>query len=216
MHIKELVPGTDDRMFIPGSTGSGKTTLIQKVVIQKHKQEKNTVIIILDTGNQWESQKITSLKYRKGIPIELTSKTNLNKLSPEWLWVYRPKFPSFSDPFLPKLFQWAYDFKQVCIVADELRRYSKGQTIIPELGFLITEGRKNHVCLIMGTQRPASIPLIAITESQYFAVFKLLKVTDRQRMGDEVNPEFYIPPPGRHDFKFWKIGMDKAILIKQG
>ena len=35
MHIKDMLPGTDDREFVGGMTGSGKTTFIMKQLLEK-------------------------------------------------------------------------------------------------------------------------------------------------------------------------------------
>lgn len=209
-----MLPGTDDRMFVAGMTGSGKTTFIMKVLLAKFKQESSTIFVILDTGNQWESQKQSTLKYKKDKPIEITNRTNLKSLEPGYIYVYRPKPNGYTDGFVGKIFTWAFKAKQVCIVIDEARSFSKGALMQPELDMIVHQGRKRHVCTIIGSQRPSAIPLDFVTEAQYFAVFHLHNVNDRERLASWISPNFYIEVDG-HNFQFWKPEMKEPVLIRQ-
>lgn len=51
MHIDDTLPGTDDREFVAGMTGTGKTTFIMKQLEAKKKENGIHSLLSLTAGN---------------------------------------------------------------------------------------------------------------------------------------------------------------------
>lgn len=225
MHIDDTLPGTDDREFLAGMNGTGKTTFIMKQLVQLRKRDKNTIFIIIDSGKQWESQKIIGedrvfwkriYKYEKDVPIEISSKTNLKALTTEHIYVYRPKGKAMYDTFIPKLFQWIFEVGQVCLVIDEGSEFCNGPNVVQDdLEKLIKQGRKKHVMLLIGSQRPSGVPTIYMSEAKIVVVFYLQNIKDRQKVAEWIHEDFYEKVSG-HNFRIWKRSEpEKTMLIIQ-
>lgn len=213
-----MLPGTDDREFVGGMTGTGKTTFIMKQLLEKQKTEKNTIFIVIDAGEQFETQtfKESWKEYKKDKAIRITDKTNLNSLKPGYIYVYRPNGPTMDDVFITKLLRWIFKTKQVCLVVDEYMELCPSSvTMHYDLEKIIKQGRKRHICVIGGSQRPSGLPLITITESAVVAVFYLQNDNDRARFGKWIHEDFYQKVTG-HNFRFFnRHTMEKPVLIIQ-
>jgi len=212
MDISEIVPDVQDRMFVTGMTESGKTTLILRIIYALE-EEGDNLIVIIDSDHMWEYQKRTKLKYKPHIPIEVKNAGQLvNETS--GTFIYRAKYPALYDKQVKLILEWAMTRTNVTIVIDEISDFAKNNLILEILGRVIKQGRKLNVRLIMGTQRPATIPVICITESKVFAVFQLSRKEDRERMASDVNPDFAVMMTG-HDFMIFKRKWKEPIVIRQ-
>ena len=67
--------------------------------------------------------------------------------------------------------------------------------------------------MFLETQRPAGMPLIALTEANRVACFRLRSADDRRRMAQWVDPQLMHIPP---QYCFWYADdtLPNAVLLK--
>lgn len=223
MKLADLAPDVDERLFIGGQSGTGKTWLTKKLAELLALGEP---VIVIDTkpDPEWDHKKWWQFWKKQGRWRALPT-FNLKKLKPGG-YVYRPKhYPEWADPGVKKILLNALKVKPspkkgekaVTLIIDELSDLSRGPMAIQELAKVIRQGRAKHVRMIIGTQRPAGVPLIAITEANKVIAFRLRNTDDRKRLMQWVADEMIKKPgPGRHDFWTKNDANDeRAVLIHQ-
>lgn len=213
MGYDQFTPAPDERMLVVGRTGSGKTYLIKKIIEPLSTRQP---IIIFDTKGTWKARRWW--EDRKSSPYQFLGDPKVSHSLKPGLYIYRPDYPAYSDPKTAKVMLDAMKRHDMTLVFDETIDFARGTYAMPALAQCIQKGRELNVRMIMGTQRPASIPIICLTESLKFAVFRLRSIDDRKRMAQWVDPVMAENPgPGRHDF-YWKDdGSDneRVVLIHQ-
>ena len=130
--------------------------------------------------------------------------------------MYRPDGKALNDPFVTKLFKWIFKVGSVCLVIDEIDEFCNGPNIIhDELKKLIKQGRKRHVCIFIGSQRPSGIPTICMSEANIVVVFYLQNSKDRAKIAEWIHEDFYRNVED-HDFRIWKRSKkNETTYIKQ-
>lgn len=213
----DLVPNSDEQLFICGQKGSGKTTLIRKML----SLIRNELIIIIDSKPDWDDLEpmIGVGKRDDDAPRKLDMRYlwTLNSIKATGIYVYQTKFdrPAYDDPNVSKIIFWAirrFDKlkkrKGMTIVVDELGDFAKGSYTTPAMSKLIRQGRSKDVRTILGSQRPSGIPQIAIDQSQRFCVFMLMNKNDRKRLAEWVHPGLEKMATNR-DFYYYEIPRDR-------
>lgn len=224
MKLEDLAPDVDERLFIGGQSGTGKTFLTAKLAELLGRREP---VIVIDSkpDPEWDHKKWWQVWKRKKERWQALPHFNLKKLKPG-VYIYRPKnYPEWADPGVRKILLNALKVKPspkkgervITLIIDELTDLSRGPMAIPELAKAIRQGRAKHVRMIIGTQRPAGVPLIAITEANRVIAFRLRNTDDRKRLQQWVADEMIKKPgPGRHDFWVKNDANDeRAVLIHQ-
>lgn len=222
MRLQQLMPTDDakygsERMFIAGLSGTGKSTLIDKIVSAippatdaKGKQH-GWCVVIIDSKRDWEFRRFWQ---REGARYEALPLTDL-RFVPDGLYVYRPsQFPERNDAGARKIFRTCLQRQYCVIVVDELADFG-ATSGIPELGKMIRQGRSKHCIIICGTQRPAGIVLLAITEANKLIAFELGSKDDYDRLAKWGHLAFADPPDGEHDFNFFDRRSKRFIRIRQ-
>lgn len=167
--IASLIPKRTDRGFVTGQTGSGKTTLV-RVLLQHRKH-----VVVLDSKGQmrWPGYTI------------VTSFDKLTDINPEKIHrvIYKPTYEELSrKAVMDSFFKWVYDRRHCTLYVDELASVTEGNLFPFHYGACLMRGREMGVEVISGTQRPTSIPQIAMSEAEHHYIFKLILPQDRQRI----------------------------------
>jgi energy-coupling factor transporter ATP-binding protein EcfA2 len=216
--IAQLTPKPTERLAIFGQSGSGKTTLIRQIIEPLGKYEP---VIVIDTKPEWEYRKWWQLQSKE--KYQALPTLDVRRLKPGW-YVYRPPTtPEWADPGLIKICLTALkrlpkpknDLEPGCtLVFDEFADISHGPTPAPHISKVIRQGRSKHVRLILGSQRPATIPLIGITEAIKLIALRLKSDDDRKRLAQWVDPHMREKPgPGRHDFWLKDDSLDNEVVM---
>lgn len=229
--FKDFLPDDDEQMLVCGQSGSGKTTLIREFIALL---EKTELVIVIDSKPDWEGlAPMFARKLKKG---------QARKLNPKYLWalagegakgtyVYQTQDdrPAYDDPWVSIIIYWAIRRSTrlkkrgkkpgLTVVIDEMGDFAKGTYTSPSVSKLIRQGRSKRIRRIIGSQRPAGIPQLAIDQAQRFCVFMLLNKNDRKRFVDWVHPELARMADG-HNFWYYEIprGRPRRPLtyIRQG
>lgn len=227
MKLQELMPTDDakygaERMFVAGLSGTGKSTLEREIAehIPPAKDSKGELhgwcVVVVDSKRDWEHRTLIdkALGRNKRQRWQALPATDL-RFVPDGYYVYRPKsFPERNDAGARRIFRSCLQRRYCVIIVDELADF--GATAgIPELGKMIRQGRSKHCIIICGTQRPAGIVLLAITEANKLAVFELGSKDDYDRLAKWGNINFSQPPTGEHDFNYYDRRSKRFIRVRQ-
>jgi hypothetical protein len=180
-------------------TGSGKT------VLAKYYLAGDPNVIIFDTKGEFSYSDIVP-----DVPVfeHLKDLENFQ----EGKAIYRPCLEELNEDYYEEFFKWIYMRKYTRVLVDELMSFAT-QTYVPfYLKGILTRGRERHTAAWCCTQRPATIPLVCITEATHFFIFQLNYINDRKRLVDSTGrTEFLeILPP----FVFWYYNVKSGTPIK--
>ena len=219
MKIGEICPAPNERLFIAGATGSGKTELMRACL----RTIRREPIIIFDTKPEfearhwWDPRRLRMRERRNADPLAeaifLPKGVPLKSLTPG-VYVFRPEYPEYGDPRVTPILLAALKRGNCTLVIDELGDFSRGGYVHPALGKVIRQGRKKRVRMLIGSQRPAGIPLIAITEANKVCCFFLMSDDDRKRMAKYVNAAMMQIPQTEFGFWFAKRGRYEARQLE--
>jgi energy-coupling factor transporter ATP-binding protein EcfA2 len=193
---------TNERLFITGKTGSGKTFLA------RHLTQKVKRLVVLDgkgtlSGPDWNLEKWSDGldRLNNGEDVRLRAVPDIKTdLSDYW------------DAIL----ETSLRAGNVTIYIDELYAVvPPNKTASPVLFACYTRGREFGVGMWASTQRPVWIPLVAMSEAEHFFMFRLQLMEDKSRlaafMGQEVLEQINDP----HGFYYSKAIDDHVTYFTQ-
>jgi hypothetical protein len=191
-------------VFIAGMNGCGKSQLAQ---IYLNGVEN---VVLHDTRGTEHWEKLSGEKV-------YTRLDDLMKHHAEGKAIYRPRFEELTEEFYEAFYKWIYFRKNTTVWIDELMNVCKSALNMPYyLKGIYTRGRSRNTSAWGLTQRPANIPMLAMSEATHYFVFKLNLKQDRQRMFDIIGQDEVLTiPPEMYSFWYYNTKkMDKPILAK--
>lgn len=159
------LPNYNSRCVFVGKTGSGKTTLAEKVLNYFDQ------VVVLDSKGElnWKSYEIT-----KSLS-ELRSKTG------RLIWQPNP-FEQNQETY-DEFFKWIYDRKNCVVYIDEVLAICESSQKIPFwYKAILTRGRSRGIGCFNSTQAPVYIPHWILSQSEFYFVFKMRLETDREKV----------------------------------
>lgn len=179
---EQIIPEVGDRAIITGQTGTGKSTLA-KAIVQTMAAWQRTLIIDPKAEIDW---------FEGAEPV--------GSKVPSRVQIYRPGLDSDVVSETNDLLRQCYEQKDWLIYIDELYGIQEKGNYPAVLNAVYTRGRSRRVSVIACCQRPAWVPLFALTETQHQYVFRLPLSEDRGRMAAICGPKVLTLPP---KFSFW-------------
>lgn len=191
MTIKIL---NSERVALIGATGSGKTVL-SKLLLQNQSR-----LIIVDPKHTYKTEDTKVLKNWR-LPV----------FSDSFRYVIRPKRDQDSDlaDFFYKLFKKG----RVTIFIDELSTLVDFfPTATAQLEDIARTGREKKVAVWVAMQRPRRVPILFLSESEVFFIFRIRAEDDRKHIegfagSDVVNQKI-------KKLDFWYIRADEDGAVK--
>jgi hypothetical protein len=163
------------RAAIWGRAGVGKTTLGKWAMFRSPMQW-----VVLDTKYDDGFN-----GYRTANKLPAMSKIG-QVLRDEKLYVIRPTNAEISDP--RRLDSWLGEFHEswnnTGIFIDEGYQVCLGSNAGPGLTGLLTRGRQRGQSVIVGSQRPARLPLFCFTEANHYFIMQLSSRDDKKKIAD--------------------------------
>jgi len=99
--------------------------------------------------------------------------------------VFRPDIYESADPRLQdEFFLWCYSRQHCRIYIDEAYALLGGTSPSFHLQAILSRGRERGVSAVIATQRPKRIPVLLLSESEHFYVFRLNHPSDRSVVYD--------------------------------
>lgn len=186
-----------DRAFFVGTTGSGKTHLAEKLLSDR----KDVIVVDPKHGFEW--------KTRRGV-ITSDFREAVRHPGPDPL-IYRPSLAECAAG-IPWFWVWVWARENTLVYVDEVTAITKPTTIPYEFARCIQMGRSKNIGVWCGTQRPARVPIVILSESEHDFIFRLRNPADAKRMAEYSDPKILSDPARGHDF--WYYGDRDQVLQK--
>lgn len=169
--LRSLAPKRDERGFLVGKTGSGKTTLaIQFLPLYRF-------VLAIDPK--------CTLGGKKGLEgFQLIRKPSALPGCKEPYIQLRPD-PEYQNPDdWDIVYRWAFDRKNTFVYTDEAYLTLDGNRPTDGMRACVTSGRERGIGMLHCSQRPRGIPRFLYSESERFYAFQLGGLEDRKTMGE--------------------------------
>lgn len=195
----ELRISRDQRVFFGGRTGSGKTTLADRLI-----RTLGYRTVVIDPKHSWAFPGYVHSQRYNPSPAVIRQ-------------VFRPKDDAdegWEDTVEYLNDVWAYDVPTVVYI-DELTSVTSPRRAPRVLATLVRLGRQRGFGVWFATQRPKDVPSLFFTEAEHWIIFDLITQDDRDKvsgyMGDKVRDRF------REEYAFWYMSpsMHDPLLVHQ-
>jgi hypothetical protein len=197
---RELRIGHDERVFFGGRTGSGKTTLADRLI---RKLGYRTVVI--DPKHCWgKFPGYVHVKRYDPHPQTLRQ-------------VFQPHDDAgqgWADTvdFLSDV--WGYDVPTVVYV-DEITSLTTPRTAPRVLSTLVRLGRERGFGVWFASQRPKDCPSLFFTEAEHWIIFDLLTQDDRDKIGGYLGDKARDRIREKYAFLYMSPDMTDPLLVHQ-
>jgi len=168
---------SNDRLFIPGKTGSGKTAAVKKLVLDP----LDRVLFLDIKGREHRSIKHPVVHTLEDVHTALFAEDPDKRLDK---FVFAPEKPTLD--LFDDTCRLVYEKGNHHLIGDELKSVYHGAGLTEHHNLIMTNGRDKGVGMTSTTQRPKRIPIEAISEAEHVLAFKLKTKTDRDRMGEVI------------------------------
>ena len=178
--MKESKPwsiASNDRLFVPGKTGSGKTEAVKKLVLEP----LDRVLFLDIKGREHRNLPLPVLRSIDDVHTSLFAEDPDDRLDKA---VFTPEKPTID--LFDEVCRLVYQKGNHHLIADELKSVYHGSGLTEHHNLIMTNGRDKGVGMTSTTQRPKRIPIEAISEAEHVLAFKLKTKTDRDRMEEVV------------------------------
>jgi ABC-type oligopeptide transport system ATPase subunit len=172
MNLLSPLPGATQRTVFVGKTGSGKTTLAQRIV----SLYENAIVLDVKgemTQKDWPGFVIFT-DFSKLIAAD-------NKKVRKR--IYQPRFEELNQESFDRFFRWVYERKNTAVYVDEVLGICGHAREIPKYyKAILTRGRQRGVACLQATQTPMDVPHSILSQSELYYVFYTKMPQDREKI----------------------------------
>lgn len=165
-----LVPAITDRAFFVGTTGSGKTTLARHLLAHR----SHVAVLDLKRTLRWDGYRRVD-RLRDAVRADPRATPRIT---------YAPRVQEFGDwGLLNGFFRWCFERRHTTVYVDELLLIMDAGGQFPWwYQACVAQGRERGVEVWSATQRPHRVPIVALSESEHYYVFRMAVREDRARI----------------------------------
>jgi len=190
-----------EHVFVAGRTGSGKTFLVKRYL------QETKPVYVLDLKKTLDWQNVEEAVYLD--KLDKVVKSRSKKV------VYQPDWKEMTAEYYNEFFRFIYHKENVHVWIDETMGIGTALKFPEYYKALLTRGRELGISVWSCTQRPATIPMIAMSEATHFFIFDLNMRKDRFRIAEIAGEENFMTLPGKYAFWYYNmVESDKPILAK--
>ena len=205
---------TDKHVLVCGSTGSGKSYLAEQYL------KNYEYVVKLDTKDETAERRKRGLSPWEGLTegkdFSVTSQfVELDEIETKKI-IFNPSYYDQTEETFNQFFDWVFLRENTIVWIDELMSVGTSQKTPRALLRCYTQGRSKNIGLWACSQRPAGIPAICLSNSDYYFIFNLNNINDRKRLYDMTGMEEMLELPKGHNFWYYHMGDDhciKAVLV---
>jgi len=189
-----------NRVLLTGRTGSGKTYAANVLCSGLSR------LVVIDTKGTltgWNCRDanprlINKLEHDEPVRIRLV-----------------PDIVDNQTEWFEQLFERLYHIGNLTVYIDEVYGVlPPGQRPGKWFNALYTRGREFGIGVWAATQRPAWVPLVVLSEADWFLVFRLHMTEDRRRMAGVIGEQALIAPPDPHGFWLYNSEWIKPVYYR--
>ena len=187
--LREILPQPNDRAFFAGTTGSGKTTLAERML------RYYPYVVVYDAKGliRWPGYE----RHESLVSLSGARQSHL---------IYAPSWEEFRDrSSRESFFEWVYRRGHCILYVDEAMLIARREEM-PEFYYAAyIRGRELGLGVWSSSQRPMGLEQVILSESEHFYVFHLSLGQDRAKF--EGIMEEYLPSlPAGHEFFYIRKG----------
>ena len=187
---------SNERIFITGRTGSGKSVLINQLLLPGMNH-----VVLYDYKHE--------IEYPGAVIFQ--SMEDFKRKPNEPFIIYRSQ--TGTDEEFDRLCRQCFYRGNNTLVLDEVAQHCNKGLIQPYHDLIMRLGRSKGVGIVNCTQRPRGIHNNILSQCEHFFIFDLIQETDRKKMaefcGDEV-----MARAKNYTFWYYEIHQEKAVLCK--
>ena len=194
---------TDERVFICGKTGSGKTTLAKYLTAPIKR------LVVFDSKGTLGGWGL--LEY------DDEAQKKLLEGEPARIRVLAPIGEDMdADEFWNEIFRLCFEAGNVTIYIDELFAIVEPGARAPSyMQACYTRGREFGIGVWASTQRPSWVPLFTMSEAEHYFMFRLTLAKDRTTMAAFMTEEVDRPIKDAHGFFYMAASEDAPKYFRQ-
>lgn len=207
----ETIP-TNKHVLICGTTGTGKSYLAEQYL------KGYKYVIKLDTKDETSERRRKGLSPWEGLTegkdfLVTSDITELDNIETDKI-IFNPGYYEQTEDLFNQFFDWVFLRENTIVWIDEVMGLANAHRMPRSLLRIYTQGRSKNVGLWACSQRPKGIPSIILANSDYYFIFNMNNINDRKAVYEQTGMRELLTLPKGHNFWYYKVGNDKAILAK--
>lgn len=181
----------DQRALIVGRTGSGKSTLARAILLPL------PYVLVIDSKGEFDLPGATII----------SDPSKLSRISRrhEKPVIFRPSDAYANFETYNQVCAWSFARGNSTCYIDEVFDLMRGNAPAPQMVKLLKQGRSKRVRCVISTQRPRSVPISVLSESENYYQFELLLKDDRKRMSEIIGERANVNPPNKYEFWWYNV-----------
>ena len=207
---------TNSHVLVCGGTGSGKSYLAERYLAGYK------YVIKLDTKDETGERRAANKPAWYGLTENkdytvITNFDDLDDVETDKI-IFVPDYYDQTEELFNRFFDWVFLRQNTIVWVDELMGIATSYKAPRSLMRCYTQGRSKNIGIWGCSQRPAGIPAICLSNSDYYFIFKLNNINDRKRLYDMTGMDDFLELPRDHNFWYYHMGDDhctKAVLVEK-
>ena len=184
-----------EHAFVAGRTGSGKTYLVKRYL------QEAAPVYVLDVKKTLDWQHILEKDIVYLDKLDKVFKAKKKKV------IYQPDWAEMDMDHYNEFFKHIYKKGDCSVFIDETMGIGTAIKYPDFYKALLTRGRELGISVWSCSQRPASIPIIAMSEATHFFIFDLNMRKDRVRLAEIAGKEEFMKLPGKYVFWYYHLSL---------
>lgn len=163
---KISLPDYNSRAVFVGKTGTGKTTLAERICANF----ENVVVLDSKAELTWSGYEICD-------NLQAVSRAKNTRV------IWQPNPHEQNEETYDAFFKFIYDRKNTVVYIDEVYAICKNSQTMPFwYRAVLTRGRSRGIGTFNSTQAPVYVPHWILSQSEHYFVFKMKLGTDREKV----------------------------------